>query len=118
MPSFRAYSTLDAPHYAALTCLHRCCVACHVARAVVNRKSKAKALDHRRGIHMVVYNMEAAVRAAEAAGQEKWVWIIDLADYTRANSPPLSITRETLNIMSSHYPERLFRYAAPRCHAG
>lgn len=76
---------------------------------MVNKKSKAKATDHRVGIHMVVYNMEAAARAAAAAGQEKWVWVIDLADYTRANSPPLSITRETLNIMSSHYPERLHR---------
>jgi len=59
---------------------------------------------------MVVYCMERAALAAEEAGVDKWVWIIDLARYTRANSPPLAITRATLDIMQHHYPERLFKY--------
>jgi len=81
-----------------------------VVAAVVNVKSKEKAKDHLLGMQMVVYNMERAAAMAEAVGQEKWLWIIDLHDYTRANSPPTRITKETLFIMSNHYPERLYKY--------
>lgn len=76
---------------------------------VINTKSTEKATNHTGGIRMVVYCMERAALAAEEAGVDKWVWIIDLARYTRANSPPLAITRATLDIMQHHYPERLFK---------
>lgn len=76
---------------------------------VINRKSKAPVRSHELGIRLVAYMMDKAARTAEAAGMEKWVWILDLAEYTRANSPPLSVSIGTLRMMQSHFPERLHR---------
>jgi hypothetical protein len=45
--------------------------------------------------------LETCVRLMEPA-QEQWVWILDMAGYTRANSPPIGVSLTTLRILADH----------------
>ncbi len=65
--------------------------------------------DHDGNIKHLVYTMERAVACAEKTGQGKLTLIIDFDGYSLSNAPPMKTSRETLNILQDHYPERLFR---------
>ncbi|CAM8912257.1 unnamed protein product [Rhodiola kirilowii] len=50
-------------------------------------------------------------------GQEQMVWLIDFTGLSYKNSAPIKTTREIVNILQNHYPERLglaFLYNPPR----
>lgn len=50
-------------------------------------------------------------------GQEQMAWLIDFTGLSLGNSVPIKSARETINILQSHYPERLaiaFLYNPPR----
>ncbi|GIL98390.1 hypothetical protein Vretimale_3725 [Volvox reticuliferus] len=59
-------------------------------------------------LRFLVFTLETAVRAMKD-GAEKWVWLMDMRGYSRANSPPLSVSMATLRILADHFPERLHR---------
>lgn len=47
----------------------------------------------------------------------KWIIIMDMSDFKNSNSPPRSVTTETMKIFQSHFPERarqIIVYNAPR----
>lgn len=48
-----------------------------------------------------------ASTVVEERGQ--WVVVMDMANYKEANSPPMSVTRETIRIFQNHFPERAKR---------
>lgn len=57
-------------------------------------------------IKLLVYNLELAAKCLPP-GVEKFCVVIDLAGYTRANATPLSVSKMTLDILTSQYPERM-----------
>ncbi|KAL3148387.1 hypothetical protein ABBQ38_013843 [Trebouxia sp. C0009 RCD-2024] len=60
-----------------------------------------------RQLKYLVYNLEAACRAADEAGVGKMTWLIDFEGYSYRNAPPVTLALKTLNILQGHYPERL-----------
>lgn len=44
-----------------------------------------------------------------AAPDGKMAWLVDFVGYTRANSPPIKVSLQTMHILQNHYPERLGR---------
>ncbi len=46
--------------------------------------------------------LETCVRTMAHTGQHQWVWILDMKGYTRANSPPLSVSLATLRVLADH----------------
>ncbi|GAQ80813.1 Sec14p-like phosphatidylinositol transfer family protein [Klebsormidium nitens] len=78
-------------------------------RPVLITRKKADAIQagqHERYLRHLVFTLESTV-AAMPPGVEQWVWIMDLQGYSRANSPPLSVSYATMKILADHYPERL-----------
>lgn len=59
-------------------------------------------------IRWVVYVMEMASKIADECSPDgKMTWLIDFVGYNRKNQPPWKVSLQTLNIVQSHYPERL-----------
>jgi hypothetical protein len=50
--------------------------------------------------------LESAVRNMRN-GTEKWTWVFDMAGYDSRNSPRIDVTLRVLQLVASHYPERL-----------
>uniref|UniRef100_A0A7N0TQR9 CRAL-TRIO domain-containing protein n=1 Tax=Kalanchoe fedtschenkoi TaxID=63787 RepID=A0A7N0TQR9_KALFE len=64
----------------------------------------------------LVYNIENAIFNLPE-GQEQMAWLIDFTGWSLTNSVPVKTTRDTINILQNHYPERLgiaFLYNPPR----
>ena len=40
-------------------------------------------------------------------GVEKMSWILEMEGYSPKNSPPFAVTKHSINVLQSHYPERL-----------
>ncbi|KAI9340681.1 CRAL-TRIO domain-containing protein [Zopfochytrium polystomum] len=57
-------------------------------------------------VRLLLFCLEEAIRLMPE-GVEKVCLIIDLKEYKRSNSTPISVSRFTLNVLLSHYPERL-----------
>jgi hypothetical protein len=72
------------------------------------RLENAEEIDYELHTRQLVYMMEKAVRLM-SAGTEAWIWIIDLNGYSRANATPFDVTKRILHILSTCYPERLFK---------
>ncbi|KAJ3051972.1 hypothetical protein HK097_007013 [Rhizophlyctis rosea] len=79
-------------------------------RPIIYLKKKATSENPELNVRLLVYTIETAIKAMPQ-GIEKLHIIMDFTLYTRANSPPLHISRLTLSILQNHYPERL-----GRCH--
>ncbi|KAJ1960995.1 hypothetical protein GGI12_003494, partial [Dipsacomyces acuminosporus] len=62
--------------------------------------------DPKEHIRFVVFNMEQAIRSMPD-GATKITIVIDESKYSSSQSVPLSVAREFLHILESHYPERL-----------
>jgi len=65
--------------------------------------------DHDGNIVHLIYNMERACAMQRTAGTgvEKFALVVDYLDYSLSNAPPMKTSRLTLDILQSHYPERL-----------
>lgn len=55
----------------------------------------------------LVYFLENAILNLPA-DQEQMIWLIDFKGWSMKKSSPVSVARETANILQNHYPERLF----------
>eukprot|EP01132_Coremiostelium_polycephalum_P009069 gene9069-11107_t len=59
-------------------------------------------------IQLLVYNIERAISYMDQhKGHEQIVLVIDFNNYSIFNAPPMSVSKQTLDILSHHYPERL-----------
>ncbi|XP_077233327.1 uncharacterized protein LOC143875607 isoform X2 [Tasmannia lanceolata] len=88
-----------------------------VGRSVlILRPGKQNTTSHDNQIRHLVYLIENAILNLQE-GQEQMVWLIDFSGWSLTNSVPIKTTRETVNILQNHYPERLaaaFLYNPPR----
>merc|ERR1711974_367109 len=75
---------------------------------VTKKSQETKSVNYDAQLKLLVYTMEKAI-SLMPEGIEQWVWILDMNNYSRANSPPISASLETLKIFSNHYPERLYK---------
>ena len=72
--------------------------------------------SHDNQLRHLVYLIENAILNLHE-GQEQMVWLIDFSGWSLSMSVPVKTARETINILQSHYPERLsaaFLYNPPR----
>lgn len=74
---------------------------------LVMRPSRENTHDHDGNLLHLVYQMERIVASMAPAGPEKLLLLIDFKGYSMLNAPPMKTSRETLNILQHHYPERL-----------
>lgn len=64
--------------------------------------------DNEERLRWVVYIMEMASHLADKYSPDgKMTWLIDFIGYDRRTSPSFKVSLQTLNIVQSHYPERL-----------
>jgi hypothetical protein len=56
-------------------------------------------------IKYVVFNMELAIKRMPE-GVESIVIVLDYRNVTIMNSPPISVSKQFLQIIGDHYPER------------
>ncbi|KAL0491685.1 hypothetical protein AKO1_010158 [Acrasis kona] len=59
-----------------------------------------------KGVKLLIYTMEKAV-ASMPEGQEQLIWFIDFKGYSSKHSIPINVAKETIDILSNQYPERL-----------
>lgn len=73
-------------------------------------RNEKQGSDNELKLKYVVYIMEHASQIADASSPDgKMAWLLDYVGYTRQNQPPWRVSLATLNIVQSHYPERLGR---------
>ncbi|KAJ3129150.1 hypothetical protein HK098_002391 [Nowakowskiella sp. JEL0407] len=98
------------------------------SRPIIYLKKRGQLGDAEKNVRLLVWTMEYAAkvgfqdlfkhsywfqfnlfshRQLMPDNVEKICLIMDFSEYTRANSPPISISMQTLDILTSHYPERL-----------
>lgn len=65
--------------------------------------------DHAGNIKHLVYSMERAIACMDARGEgnTKISLVIEFGGLTSSHMPPMKTSKETLNILQNHYPERL-----------
>jgi len=69
-----------------------------------NTKDETNQMRH------LVYNLERAIACtAHKSGREKINLVIDYRGFRVRDSPPLSTSKYTLDILQKHYPERMYR---------
>lgn len=75
---------------------------------IKKRVENTETIDFELQTKQLVYTMEKAIRLMKP-GNETWVWIIDLSEYSMSNSAPMSVTKKLLHILATCYPERLYK---------
>ncbi|MQL69378.1 hypothetical protein Taro_001699 [Colocasia esculenta] len=89
----------------------------HQGRTVlVLRPGKQNTSSHDNQLRHLVYLIENAILNVPE-GQGQMVWLIDFTGWSLNKAVPIKTARETINILQSHYPERLlaaFLYNPPR----
>ncbi|XP_058069039.1 uncharacterized protein LOC131218494 [Magnolia sinica] len=88
----------------------------HGRSVLILRPGKQNTSSHDNQLRHLVYLIENGLLNLPE-GQEQMVWLIDFTGWSLTNSVPIRTTRETVNILQNHYPERLalaFLYNPPR----
>lgn len=83
---------------------------------LVLRPGRQNTSSHGNQLRHLVYLLENAILNLPD-DQEQMMWLIDFNGWSITNSVPVKTARETVNILQSHYPERLgaaFLYNPPR----
>ncbi len=55
----------------------------------------------------VHYQMRNARTPLCLTGVKKMSWLLEMDGYSPKNSPPFTVTKQSINVLQSHYPERL-----------
>ncbi|KAL9655085.1 hypothetical protein ABK040_008866 [Willaertia magna] len=55
---------------------------------------------------LLIYTLESSIHKM-SNGVEQMTWVLDFQECKRKNIPPLQVCKQTLDILSSHFPERL-----------
>ena len=88
---------------------------------VINRKSELAESDHDAQFNLIVYTLERAIQCQQqrpsspspppsslhSECRQQWVWMLDLRNFNRQSSTPLSETQRVVDTLQSHYVERL-----------
>lgn len=83
---------------------------------LVMKPGKQNTSSHDNQLRHLVYLIENAILNLPD-GQEQMVWLIDFSGWSLSMSVPIKTARESINILQSHYPERLsvaFLHNPPR----
>jgi hypothetical protein len=75
-------------------------------RPIIYVKKRGVLGDPVKNVRLLVYVLESAIKLMKN-DVDRWIIVFDFQEYSRANSPPLNISKQTLDILSKHYPERL-----------
>ncbi|EFA76292.1 cellular retinaldehyde-binding/triple function domain-containing protein [Heterostelium album PN500] len=78
--------------------------------AIYMRPVRENTKNYERQIQLLVYTLERAIQHIDRStetGVEQLAIVIDFNGYSLFNAPPMSVARQTLEILSDHYPERL-----------
>jgi hypothetical protein len=62
--------------------------------------------DYENGVRLLVYTIERAIESMPE-NVEQMIWFIDFKGMTRSNLIPISVAKDTIDILSNQYPERL-----------
>ncbi|KAG5459383.1 MAG: CRAL-TRIO domain-containing protein, partial [Olpidium bornovanus] len=62
---------------------------------------------HDRQVRFLLFNLETATRCFGKRAAEKLVLVVDLDNWTLRTAPSLVISKQILDILAQHYPERL-----------
>lgn len=65
--------------------------------------------NEKNNIRHLVFQIEKAVQCSLKNGFSKICLVIDYEGFTIANTPPMSTSRQTLDILQRHYCERMYR---------
>ncbi|GAB4849157.1 hypothetical protein Ancab_003966 [Ancistrocladus abbreviatus] len=83
---------------------------------LIMRPGKQNSKSAEGNIRHLVYMLENAILNL-SEGQEQMLWLIDFTGWSLSTSASVKTTREVINILQNHYPERLaiaFLYNPPR----
>lgn len=75
---------------------------------LVMRPANENCIEELPNMRHLVYNLERAAASCRSH-DGKMVIVMDFARWRLRNSPPMAITRHTINILQNHFPERLHR---------
>mmetsp|Transcript_11275 Transcript_11275/g.18420 ORF Transcript_11275/g.18420 Transcript_11275/m.18420 type:complete len:275 (-) Transcript_11275:92-916(-) len=75
---------------------------------LIMRPVKQNTSERAGQMKLLVYMLEECIRHM-GPGIEKLVLITDFKGYSMRNAPDMGTSRETLHILSNHYPERLLK---------
>lgn len=73
---------------------------------LVMHPGRQNTTNHEMQMKQLVYFLENAILNLPE-GQEQMIWLIDFKGWSMKKSSPVSVARETANILQNHYPERL-----------
>ena len=86
-------------------------------RALIYMRGDREQTNHElNNMRHLVWNLEKAIACtkrksqalgASAVGLEKVILIMDFTHFSMATAPPMSVSKHTLHILQSHYPERV-----------
>ncbi|KAH9251902.1 hypothetical protein BASA81_010222 [Batrachochytrium salamandrivorans] len=75
-------------------------------RPILYIRKRGKLGNPELNIRLIIHILENAIRIMPE-GVERVSMILDFTNYTRANSPPVSISRTMMRFIISHYPDRM-----------
>jgi len=71
-----------------------------------DRNQNTKTYDDQ--VRFTVYQLDMTIASMDLSmGVEQWALIIDFNGYTMSNAPPMKVSKQVLDIMMEHFPERL-----------
>mmetsp|Transcript_20515 Transcript_20515/g.47451 ORF Transcript_20515/g.47451 Transcript_20515/m.47451 type:complete len:184 (-) Transcript_20515:291-842(-) len=80
--------------------------------AMYMRPHRENTHEEENNMRHLVYNLERAIACTSqrtSQSLEKIILLIDYDGYRLRDTPPLSTSRYTLDILQKHYPERMYR---------
>lgn len=74
---------------------------------IYNRKSPNSETDHAAQMNAMIYTLERAIESMSDRENDQWIWVIDLANWSRSSGTSFRETERIVNMLRHHYVERL-----------